>query len=136
MTEKEIKQRRDPALSKPEMDDIKRLISVGKEKGYSEARRAVEFYRILTRLLSEGRYNACFAHMQPLFALMGAPLLGLRGVPITLWYAHKSVSLRLRLAEKVAFRVVTSSPEGFRIRSSKVRVVGQACQSEPLAASP
>lgn len=34
MTEKEIKQRRDPALSKPEMDDLKRLISAGKEKGY------------------------------------------------------------------------------------------------------
>ncbi len=34
MTDKEIKQRRDPALSKPEMDDIKRLITVGKEKGY------------------------------------------------------------------------------------------------------
>lgn len=34
MTDKEIKQRRDPALSKPEMDDLKRLISAGKEKGY------------------------------------------------------------------------------------------------------
>lgn len=34
MTDKEMKQRRDPALSKPEMDDIKRLITVGKEKGY------------------------------------------------------------------------------------------------------
>jgi RNA polymerase primary sigma factor len=34
MTDKESKQRRDPALSKPEMDDIKRLIAVGKEKGY------------------------------------------------------------------------------------------------------
>ncbi len=34
MTDKEIKQRRDPALVKPEMEDIKRLISVGKEKGY------------------------------------------------------------------------------------------------------
>ncbi|HQN19722.1 MAG TPA: RNA polymerase sigma factor region1.1 domain-containing protein, partial [Syntrophobacteraceae bacterium] len=34
MTDKEIKQRRDPALTKPEMDDIKRLITVGKEKGY------------------------------------------------------------------------------------------------------
>ncbi|MDY0038947.1 MAG: RNA polymerase sigma factor RpoD [Desulforhabdus sp.] len=34
MTDKEIKQRRDPALSKPELEDIKRLISVGKEKGY------------------------------------------------------------------------------------------------------
>jgi len=34
MTDKEMKQRRDPALSKPEMDDLKRLITVGKEKGY------------------------------------------------------------------------------------------------------
>jgi len=34
MTDKEMKQRRDPALSKPELEDIKRLISVGKEKGY------------------------------------------------------------------------------------------------------
>ncbi len=34
MTEKDMKPRRDPALTKPEMDDIKRLITVGKEKGY------------------------------------------------------------------------------------------------------
>ena len=34
MTDKDIKQRRDAALSKPEMDDLKRLITVGKEKGY------------------------------------------------------------------------------------------------------
>jgi RNA polymerase primary sigma factor len=34
MADKDTKQRRDPALSKPEMDDIKRLITVGKEKGY------------------------------------------------------------------------------------------------------
>ena len=34
MTDKVIKQRRDPSLMKPDMDDIKRLITVGKEKGY------------------------------------------------------------------------------------------------------
>ncbi len=34
MTDREMKPRRDPALTKPEMDDIKRLITVGKEKGY------------------------------------------------------------------------------------------------------
>jgi len=34
MTDKDIKQRRDPSLVKIEMDDIKRLITVGKEKGY------------------------------------------------------------------------------------------------------
>jgi len=34
MTDNEMRQKRDPALTKPEMDDLKRLISVGKEKGY------------------------------------------------------------------------------------------------------
>ncbi len=34
MTEKDAKQRRDPALSKPELDDLNRLIAAGKEKGY------------------------------------------------------------------------------------------------------
>jgi len=34
MTEKEAKQRRDPASNKPEMDDLNRLIAAGKEKGY------------------------------------------------------------------------------------------------------
>src|SRR5512138_2761633 len=33
MTEKD-KQRRDPALNKPEIDDLNRLIAAGKEKGY------------------------------------------------------------------------------------------------------
>src|SRR5208337_192582 len=34
MTEKDAKQRRDPALGKPELDDLNRLIAAGKEKGY------------------------------------------------------------------------------------------------------
>src|SRR5512142_1171147 len=34
MTEKDAKQRRDPALSKPDIDDLNRLIAAGKEKGY------------------------------------------------------------------------------------------------------
>ncbi|MEN6484726.1 MAG: RNA polymerase sigma factor region1.1 domain-containing protein, partial [Syntrophobacteraceae bacterium] len=34
MTDKDNKQRRDATLSKPDMDDLKRLITVGKEKGY------------------------------------------------------------------------------------------------------
>lgn len=34
MTEKDAKQRRDPAVNKPEIDDLNRLIAAGKEKGY------------------------------------------------------------------------------------------------------
>ncbi len=34
MTEKDAKQRRDPVMGKPELDDLNRLIATGKEKGF------------------------------------------------------------------------------------------------------
>jgi len=113
-----------------------RVFSVGKEKGYSQPRRAIEFYRLLLGLLQERRYDAFFAHMMPLFAVMGAPVLKLRSVPITLWYTHKSVTRMLQIAEKLADRVVTASPESFRIPSHKAQVIGHGIDTDvfsPLA---
>jgi glycosyltransferase involved in cell wall biosynthesis len=107
-----------------------RVYSVGKEKGYSEPRRASEFYRILGNLLTEQHYDACFAHMMPLFAVMAAPFLRLKKIPIVLWYAHKSVTPLLRLATFLVARVVTSTQAGFRISSSKVQVIGQGINTE------
>jgi glycosyltransferase involved in cell wall biosynthesis len=104
--------------------DNVRVFSVGKEQGYGEARRALNFYRLLAARLRERRYDACFAHIQSLFAILGAPLLKPAGIPITLWYAHKAVTPRLRLAEKLVDQVVTASPESFRIPSAKVQIIG------------
>ena len=114
-----------------------RVYSVGKEKGYSEFRRFIEFYRILFRLLRQKHYDACFAHMMPLFAVMAAPVLHLKKIPILLWYAHKSVTPMLRLATRLVDRVVTSVPEGFRVKTEKVRIVGQGIPTDLfLPASP
>ncbi|PID60390.1 hypothetical protein CSB45_00245 [candidate division KSB3 bacterium] len=100
------------------------VYSVGKELAYSEARRAIEFYRILFRLLRKYRYDGCFAHMMPLFAVMAAPFLKIKKIPIVLWYAHKSVTNLLRLATCLVDRVVTSNQKGFRIASPKVHIIG------------
>ena len=86
-----------------------RVYSVGKEKGYNEFRRFIEFYRILFRLLRQNRYDGCFAHMMPLFVVMAAPILRLNKIPIVLWYAHRSDTLILRLATFFAHRIVTVS---------------------------
>jgi glycosyltransferase involved in cell wall biosynthesis len=107
-----------------------RVYSVGKEKGYSEPRRAIEFYRILGRLIAERHYDACFAHMMPLFAVIAAPILRLKKIPTVLWYTHKSVTPILRLATACVDRVVTASKESFRIPSSKVRVIGHGIDTE------
>ncbi|RMF82664.1 MAG: glycosyltransferase [Chloroflexi bacterium] len=107
-----------------------RVYSVGREKGYRKTKRFFIFYRVLNRLLRDNHYDACFAHMQPLFAVMAAPLLYWYGVRTVLWYAHKSVTVKLRLAERVAYRVVTPSPESFRIKSDKVRVIGHGIDTD------
>jgi glycosyltransferase involved in cell wall biosynthesis len=106
------------------------VYSVGKERGYSEARRGVVFYGVLARLLATRRYEACFAHMMPLFAAMGAPLLKLRGVPITLWYTHRQVSRVLQWAERVSYRVVTAAPDSFPIPTDKLRVLGHGINTD------
>jgi glycosyltransferase involved in cell wall biosynthesis len=108
--------------------------SVGKEKGYGEARRAVEFYTVLVRLLRERRYAACFAHMMPLFALMGAPLL--RGVPITLWYTHRQPHTILRLATAVSYRVVTAAATSFPLQTPKLRVIGHGIDTDFFSPDP
>lgn len=114
-----------------------RVYSVGKERGYSEPRRLLEFYRLLNRLLSENYYTAAFAHMNTLFAILAAPLLKPRRIPLTLWYAHGAVTPRLRLAEKLADHCVSSSADGFRIPSRKLTFIGQGIDThrfQPAAA--
>lgn len=107
-----------------------RVFSVGKERGYSEARRAVEFYRLLRARLLERRYRACFAHMMPLFTVMGGPLLRASRVPVVLWYTHRQTGQVLRLAERLSWRIVTAAPDSFPIPSDKVRVIGHGIDTE------
>jgi glycosyltransferase involved in cell wall biosynthesis len=109
------------------------VYSVGKERGFSERRRALEFYRLLRARLAAGSYAACFAHMMPLFAVMGAPLLKARGIPITLWYTHRQPSRLLRLALAVSRRVVTAVPESFPIPTPKKRVIGHGIDTDLFA---
>lgn len=107
-----------------------RVLSVGKEHGYSEARRALNFTRMLAGLLIRERYAACFAHMMPLFAVMGATLLKVRGVPIMLWYTHRQPSRILRWGMDVSHRVVTAAPDSFPYRTPKLRVLGHGIDTD------
>lgn len=113
-----------------------RVFSIGKEKGYTESRRAVEFYRILGRRLREKPVDAGFFHMTPLFAVMAAPILKPRGVKLVLWYAHKAISLTLRAAESLADQVVTPTRESFPFPSHKLTVVGHGVDTTLFTPGP
>lgn len=104
--------------------------SLGREKGYSEFRRALIFYRLLWRTLRHGRIDACFAHMNPLFVVMGWPLLAAWRVPVVLWYAHGTVSWAARACIPLVRRIVTASPSSFPIPTAKRRVIGHGIDTD------
>ena len=98
--------------------------SLGKERGHSEPRRLLEFYRHLGGVLRERPIDACFAHMAPLFAVLFAPVGKARGIPLMLWYAHGGVSRTMRAAHFLCDRAVTPTAGAFRIPSDKLYRLG------------
>lgn len=104
--------------------DNVRVFSVGREQGYGRARRLWRFYTILGGLLLRQRYDACFAHMQPLFAVLAAPLLTLRGVRCTTWYTHKERTRMVQGAARLSYRVVSAVQSSFPVPTPRLRALG------------
>lgn len=105
--------------------------SLGKGKVES---RAIWLWR-LQRALTQQRFDAVLAHMGPVFAVAAAPLVLSRRAGLFLWYAHGAVSPMLRIAHVLCRAVGTSTPEGFRIPSSKVHITGQGIDPARFATS-
>lgn len=76
------------------------------------------------------RFDAVFVHMNADWVYRLEPCWRRFGLPVLLWYAHGTVTDRLRRAHERAACVITSSPEGFRIPSAKVRVIGQGVDTD------
>lgn len=74
--------------------------------------------------------DACFIHMAADWAYFLCPTFWLLRIPVLMWYAHGTVTFRLRLAHACVTRVVTSTPEGFRLPSRKVHVIGQGIDTD------
>ncbi len=113
-----------------------RVYSVGRERGLSKLRRLLNFYRHLLHLLSSRRYDACFAHMMPLFAGLAGPLLSARGIPMTLWYTHRQRSAQLRLGTAMSRRVVSADASSFPYATDKLRVIRHGIDTEYYSPPP
>jgi glycosyltransferase involved in cell wall biosynthesis len=107
-----------------------RVYSVGKEKGYSEPRRAALFYRHLFRILREEHIDVCFSHMMPIFTILAAPVLRRKGIPIITWYAHPSLTRTLKLADRLSDCMVTSLATAYPYKHDKLIVVGQGIDTD------
>ncbi len=96
--------------------------SLGKENGASRLKYMWRFFRY--SIGARRDYDAVLVHMNPEYVLLGGWLWRLMGKRIGLWYTHKSVTWRLRIAEKFAHVIFTASKESFRLSSAKIIVTG------------
>lgn len=87
----------------------------------------------LVGIVRRFRPDVCFVHMAHEWCYRIGPYLRACGIPILLWYAHGSVPWKLRLSTLLSSRIVTSTPEGFRIETPKKRVIGQAIDTSLFA---
>ena len=113
-----------------DLPDNVQVWSVGKEKGYSEPHRAAEFYRLLFQVLRAERIDACFSHMMPLFTVLSAPLLKIRGIPIVTWYAHLSVTRILKAAHWLSDKMIASVPTAYPYKHDKLIAIGQGIDTK------
>lgn len=106
-----------------------RVHSLGKENG----RRSALVYAIKFKMLAwelRNDYDAVFVHMNPEYVAIAGILWRILGKKIALWYTHKSVTLWLRVAALLADIIFTASKESFRLKSSRVRVMGHGIDTE------
>ncbi len=92
-----------------------------------------KFYKII--IVNRKNYDAVFVHMNPEYVMLGAPAWKITRKPVGLWYAHGTVNNYLSIAEKLADFIFTSTPEGCRIKSEKIKIVGQGINLEKFTFS-
>lgn len=108
-----------------------RVHSLGKERGrptLSSFAYALRFLTLSWRLRHE--YDVVFVHMNPEYLDIAGWLWRLLGKRTVLWYTHKHVDLKLRIAVSFADAVCSASKESFRLKTPKLRIMGHGIDTE------
>ncbi len=100
----------------------------------TQAQRGAKFVWALARELRE-RPLGVVAHMVPLYAVLAAPLVRPRRIPLVLWYTHWKAHAVVRAAEKLCTAIVSVDERSFPLRSAKVRGIGHAIDVREFACS-
>jgi glycosyltransferase involved in cell wall biosynthesis len=108
-----------------------RVRSLGKEKGAGRLRRLLRLCRHLWQL--RGRYDGVFVHMNPEYLVLAGWWWKLSGTPALLWYSHRNVDLKLRIAVRFATLVASSAASSFRLATPKLRVMGHGVDTALFA---
>lgn len=104
-----------------------------KKRGGGRVAVFLNFVKYCWRAVFNEKVNGILVHQCPIYVLLVYPIAKLKGVPIILWYAHSHVSLSLLIANSLVKIILTSTKEGCRIRSKKVKVIGQGIDIEKFS---
>ena len=81
------------------------------------------FCRLLKSLVPQS--DAIFVHQHPIYAIIAASFAKLFRKKIYLWYVHKKVDFRLRIAAALCNGIFTASKESFRLKTKRpISIVG------------
>jgi glycosyltransferase involved in cell wall biosynthesis len=92
--------------------------------GPSRLVRTLRYVAALARALHGDHPAAVVVHMVPVYAILAAPLVRPRRVPLLLWFTHWKATPALRLAERVVTGVVSVDLRSFPLPSRKVTAIG------------
>ncbi len=123
-------------LEKGEYDLPKnvRVLSLGKEDGRSRLSYVFRFYKYIWQERKD--YDKVFVHMNPIYIVLGGPIWKIWGKQILLWYTHKQVDFKLRVAEKFSDHIFTSIKESFTLTTKKLHVVGHGIEVNKFLCEP
>ncbi len=109
--------------------------SLGKEHGPKAS--FVYAYRFLSLVWKlRNEYDSVFVHMNPEYVVLAGWIWSLSGKKSVLWYLHKSVTWKLRIASLFVTRILTATPESLRLRTDKKLVVGHGIDISTLKPIP
>ena len=116
-----------------DLPDNVRVHPLVDEKENSRFSRYIKFWQIAWKLRNS--VQIVFCQFSPEYVLGIAPLALLYSWPIIIWYTHRHVSWRLRLATILSKCVVTASPESFQIKTNKTSVIGHGINTDQFRPS-
>jgi glycosyltransferase involved in cell wall biosynthesis len=109
------------------------IFSLGKEQLHHWGRRwryLHHWHRLLPHILERYQPQVIFTHMSPIFSVLAAPYAIPRRIPLVTWYAHRQVTMALRLAHHLSDCVVASTKTAYRYKHDKLVVVGQGIDTD------
>lgn len=110
------------------------VYSMGKDREVSKFVYLFNFYKYIFSLRK--KYDVVLVHMNPIYMPLGILFWKLWGKKVALWYTHKHVDFKLRLATFLTDRVFSASKESFRIDTPKLLVTGHGIMTEDFAFTP